>query len=353
MFDYKFGIQTSRLTWTLSSLVPNGPSIPFSLRERALTLAFQFLTGIEVMRCARVSKVWYAAACDYNTWREICQAMDPRKCEAFVAEASQIARSLVITETVRQLVIYKSVYLSLLLKVCAHCSEVKTLLRFLPLAERSLCANCAGLARYQMMSFESAELELEVTPKELDRVRGLRLPRSTKSGDPTYVYYVSDLLRLKGVEAEIPVRDCTQELRRAELLRLVRRLGVEDRELLKQHFNFEGSLVYNFVQGTARSSAVRIARQLANHLKKGGGVQRQRLTPEEMDSRREELVKRLTSMGLTVDKIGLDNPKSLANAYIHGRTQKPLGRVAGTIWEENKPVFTGIETKTTKRLSDL
>lgn len=77
------------------------------------------------------------------------------------------------------------------------------------------------------------------------------------------------------------------------------------------------------------------------------------LTPQQKSQRKQELIQRLSLMGVPEHKIGLDDPTSLANAFIEGRTKEFLGPIAGAIWRENKPVFTGISFRTTQRLSDL
>lgn len=77
------------------------------------------------------------------------------------------------------------------------------------------------------------------------------------------------------------------------------------------------------------------------------------LTPQEKAQRKKNLIERLKLMGVPEDKIGLDDPTSLASEFIQGRTKDDLGPVAGAIWRENKPVFTGISFRTTQRLSDI
>ena len=77
------------------------------------------------------------------------------------------------------------------------------------------------------------------------------------------------------------------------------------------------------------------------------------LTLQQKSQRKQELIQRLSLMGVPEHKLGLDDPTSLASAFIEGRIKESLGPIAGAIWRENKPVFTGISFQTTQRLSDL
>ena len=63
--------------------------------------------------------------------------------------------------------------------------------------------------------------------------------------------------------------------------------------------------------------------------------------------RKMELIDRLLMMGVNSDNIGLDDPESIAVAYIEGRTKEDLGPVAGSIWRDHKPVFTGVPFRKT------
>ena len=74
---------------------------------------------------------------------------------------------------------------------------------------------------------------------------------------------------------------------------------------------------------------------------------------EDKTLRKIQLIERLTLMGLDTDNLDFDDTSSLAYSFIQGKTKKDLGFVAGAVWREFKPIFTGISSKTTQRIKDL
>ena len=70
MFDYKLGLSSSKLNWSIPDLLPR---LELQQTSKGQTLVLQYLSGIEVAQSARISKSWYAASISYELWKELCQ----------------------------------------------------------------------------------------------------------------------------------------------------------------------------------------------------------------------------------------------------------------------------------------
>ena len=137
----------------------------------------------------------------------------------------------------------------------------------------------------------------------------------------------------------------------------------------------ENSIIYKYIKGKTK----RNARQCANMMRlrhkrwlkakedaknnpedkdgpatdKTSKKLKTELTTEEKEKRYSDLITRLKTMKVDIRSAKLDFPDTPGYNYIHGVDENSLGKVAGMIWRENKPVFTGISNRTTRRASEL
>ena len=223
-----------------------------------------------------------------------------------------------------------------------------------------------------MISLENAQLEYGITKNHINnsQIEGLRVPDPGEIGKFMFVYYVSDIIQLKhrinakkredgGNKTEL------HEKRRAELIIQMKKAKIADK-FIEIALDTEGSLAYNYIIGKSKMPASKIAAKLLDKFEKWKEAENDDdeilpepelilplkrpkviLNQEEKMMRKMELIDRLLMMGVNSDNIGLDDPESIAVAYIEGRTKEDLGPVAGSIWRDHKPVFTGVPFRKT------
>lgn len=164
------------------------------------------------------------------------------------------------------------------------------------------------------------------------------------------------------------------EERRQTLMKVMQEGGVTDLKWLEYYFNSPEHWAHKFIQGTTRRTLETVSNNLFAKYKNKDKKKNKHeeiyendepdlpvfnkrkkisFTEDQMELRKDELIERLTMMHLDITQVNFEDPDSLANAYVTGRTTMELGPVAGAIWRENKPTFTGISGKTTKRKQDL
>jgi hypothetical protein len=229
-----------------------------------------------------------------------------------------------------------------------------------------MCFSCAKLPKYGMISLDNVEIEHHISRRQINesQIEGLRVPDPNEAGKQMFVYYIFDILRLKKtLEAESRedglIRNELQERRRTEMIYVMKKEGFFD-DFIYLCLDTEGSLAHNYVLGKSKMPASKIVKKLYSKFEKWKDAEHDDdplpepeailplkrpkvvLSNEEKSKRKQELVERLLVMGVSTDDIGLEDPDSVANAFIDGRTKEDLGPVAGAIWREHRPVFNGI-----------
>jgi hypothetical protein len=223
-----------------------------------------------------------------------------------------------------------------------------------------------------MISLENAESEYGVLKENIEsrQLEGLRVPHTNNSGKFMLVYYLKDILssdQLKNLPLK-PVRTCIEERRRTEIVWYMRELKVPF-DFIESYLTTEGTLAHNYMMGRSRMTADKVSKALAKiffcekrkedrkiediRSESPKVVKKVKFTEDEKIVRKMQLIERLTLMGLDTQKIDFEEKSGLAYSFIVGRTSKELGVIAGTIWREFKPIFTGVTSKTTQRIKDL
>ena len=379
MFDYTYGTPTKKFKQEIEKMKPRLP-LRSQPECKTLVLVLRFLHGLEVNIMSEVSKLWYSASWTPVLWQSLAEAIGEKGrinalCELADSKlrtferrsAKQDLSDLMPNTEVRDSLRWKLVYGQLLYSTCSHCKIAENKLRFLPILQKALCYNCAKLPNFTMISLEDAEIEYGVSRKHVNdhQLEGLRVPDPGDSGKFIFVYYMNDILRLKRITEVKKKEDKGKntelhEKRRFELISCMKKEGIEDR-FISICMESEGSLAYNYILGKSRMPAAKIAKKMLSKYDKWKESDEEEdealpepeiimplkrpkieLTTEDKVRRRVELIERLLVMGVSSDDIGLEDPESIANAYIEGRTREDLGPVAGSIWREKKPVFTGV-----------
>ena len=246
----------------------------------------------------------------------------------------------------------------------------------MPILKRTLCFPCSKDADFSMISLENAESEYNVSQSEIEfrQLDGLRVPHTNNSDKFMFVYYLFDILKI--VKSKNPnfsktpqLRTCIEERRRTEVVFYMRELKISY-DFIETYLNTEGTLAHNYMMGRSRMTADKVAKALeklyicekgkeeSKREDKDGSnspmiVKKVKLSDSDMIARKMQLIDRLTLMGLDPGKIDFDDKSGLAYSYIIGRTSKELGVVAGKVWREFKPIFTGVTERTTQRIKDL
>ena len=272
---------------------------------------------------------------------------------------------------------YKLVCITYIYRYCLKCSSSEGKLRFMPILKRTLCFSCSKDPAFSMISLENAESEYNVSQSEIEskQLDGLRVPHTNNSGKFMFVYYLSDILQIvkskdSGFNKVAQYRTCIEERRRTEIVWYMRELQIPF-DFIESYLNTEGTLAHNYMMGRSRMTADKVAKALAKIYfcekrredNKNLGeqtrsespkiVKKVKLSEDDMVVRKMQLIDRLTLMGLDTEKIDFDDKSSLAYSYIVGRTSKELGVIAGKVWRDFKPIFTGVQGKTTQRIKDL
>lgn len=388
MFDYQYGTGTKKFKHQIKDMLPR-LHIGQSAESKGITFVMHFLTGFEVLEYSLVCKKWYAASWDTTLWRVICQShinetqieeLYP-SCDAKVKTFEiSVQKRIGDTDTFQKLancIRWKLVFIVSVYKFCSKCQSSEGKLRFCPILKKTLCASCAKLPEYSMISLENAECEYGVTKEEIEakQLDGLRVPHTNFSGKFMFVYYVSDiisLLKQKNITKIKPLqaRSTIEERKRTEIVWYLRELQVPF-DFIETYLSSEGTLAHNYMMGRSRMTADKVAKALAKiyhcEKRKEGEksekfqekiedkptVKKAKLSEDEKVLRKMQLIERLTLMGLDTERINFDDKSSIVYSYITGRTSKDLGIVAGAVWREFKPIFTGITSSTTQRIKDL
>jgi hypothetical protein len=379
MFDYQHGTSTKRFKEKIQKMIPRLP-LASTPNTKPLSLVFTFFTGLEILELSLVNKAWYFASWDASLWRELSKSLDSfekteslliitdLKIQKFENKLKKTGNTDVnLTGTIK----WKIVYIKLLYKYCKHCS-LENKLRFLPVMQRTLCFKCSKLPEYAMISLENAELEYKVTKEKIaeHQLDGLRVPHTNESGKYMYVYYLSDILSINHGDIHQRkefIRSNIEERRKTEIVYYMKKEGVDD-EFINLMLETEGSHAHNYMLGKSTMTCNKISKMLANLYQK---QQRKKIKDAQTQEnsrkkhknkeivddgkalRKIQLIERLTLMGLDTEHIRFDDKESIAYSYINGRTKKDIGIVAGAVWRENKPIFTGISSITTQRIEDI
>ena len=356
---------------------------------RVLSLAMQFLPCFEVIDLSYVCKKWYHATWDTTLWREISKSLTTEetfisifslidsKVQAFEVSVQNQVEDFETFQKLSDCIRFKLVSITYIYRYCLKCSSTEGKLRFMPILKRTLCFSCSKDSDFSMISLENAESEYNVRQSEIEsrQLDGLRVPHTNNSDKFMFVYYLFDILQI--VKSKNPnfsrtpqLRTCIEERRRTEVVWYLRDLKVPF-EFIETYLNTEGTLAHNYMMGRSRMTADKVAKALEKiylcervkednkprgDKERSGSpmiVKKVKLSEPDMLARKLQLVDRLTLMGLDPDKIDFDDKSGLAYSYIIGRTSKELGVVAGKVWREFKPIFTGVTERTTQRIKDL
>lgn len=377
MFDYQYGTSTKKFKQEVEKMKPKLSIRPQGM-SKLYSLILKFSHGLEVVNVSTVSKQWYVASWNSTLWQEICLSLgESDRIEMLLELAESKTRTyerrskkqdlsdLIPEAEVREALKWKLVYGQLLYNTCSGCKIQENKLRFLPILQKSLCYSCAKLPAYSMITLENAEIDYGITRKHINehQIEGLRIPDPDHKGNYIFVYYVADISRLKELIENLKKEDSANrtelhERRRTEMIYALKKEGIDD-NFISACLDTEGSLAYNYIVGKSRMPVSRIAKKMLSRYEKWRENEQEdevlpepetilplkrpkfHLTAEDKTSRKLELVDRLVLMGVNTDDIGLDDPESLSNAYIEGRTKEDLGPVAGAIWREHKPIFNG------------
>ena len=390
MFDYQYGTSTKRYKEKISIMSPRLPT-PVTPASRAMSFVFRFLSGHDVLSLTIVNKSYYSGSWDTTLWRELSKNIsNAEKCEELYRttdnkieeylnsnkkQNGENSSGLTLTGTIK----WRLVYMQILYKYCCNCGTDSQKLRFLPVMQRALCFPCAKLPDFAMISLENAINEYGVAKEDIDsyQLDGLSVPHTNGSGKFMFVYYLSDILRIINVDKSEKIsrkqviRKNIEERRRTELVYYMKQEGISD-DFINQCLELEGTLANSYMLGKSRMSSHKIsikmgkifrleerkAKKVMDTPKKNEDTPEKRrkikeFSEEDKTLRKIQLIERLTLMGLDTDNLDFDDTSSLAYSFIQGKTKKDLGFVAGAVWREFKPIFTGISSKTTQRIKDL
>lgn len=378
MFDYHYGTSTKKFRQDIDAMKPK-LEISKSSSARTISEIFKYCHGLDIVTLCLVSKLWYAASWCSGLWEELAYSIGNSDRIQVLIELSESKlrtyerrlkkndlSELFPNEDIRETLRWKFVYGQLLYNTCCECGVQESKLRFLPILQLSICFPCAKLPKYSMISLENVEIEYHLSRKQINesQIEGLRVPDPNEAGKQMFVYYVTDIVRLKKrLEAESredsQVKNELQERRRTEMVYIMKKEGFDD-DFIYMCLDTEGSLAHNYVMGKSKMPAGKIVKKLFSKYEKWKDTEqddeplpepeaifplkkpRMALNAEERLKRKQELVERLLVMGVSSDDIGLEDPDSIANAYIEGRTKEDLGPVAGSIWRDHRPVFNGV-----------
>lgn len=389
MFDYQYGTSTKRYKEKINQMSPKFPTLT-SPKSKAMSYVFAFLSGKEILSLSSVCKFYYSGSWDTTLWRKLSKSLfSPEKCEALYKlaetkvqefENSRGKNELLCAGTIK----WRIVYIQLFYKFCFHCETTENKLRFLPVMQRTICFTCAKLPNFAMISLENAINEYGANKEDIDyhQLDGLSVPHTNRSGKVMFVYYLSDILRIipkdwSGTIDKKKIRKNIEERRRTELVHYMQEEGISN-EFINDIIDCEGTIPHSFVLGKSRMSSHKIAvkmgkafrlqerkkiekekekeKKVKNIKKKECTMERKKtnVSDEAKNLRKIQLIERLSLMGLDTDQIDFEDPESLAYEYVQGKSRKKdLGSIAGVLWREFKPVFTGISSKTTQRITDL
>lgn len=386
MYDYTYGTSTKKFKQEIEKMKPKLPLF-VQAESKIISCVMRFLNGLDVNSCAFVCKIWYNAAWSAVLWQELCENIGQSgKIRALCELAESKLRTydrrtkkndlseLVPNVSTKEALKWKLIYGQLFYGTCSHCRIAENNLRFLPILQKTLCYTCAKLPNFTMISLENAEIEYGISRKQVNdyQIEGLRVPDPMETGKFIFVYYISDILRLKQL-TEVKKRSDkiynteVYEKRRAELFSCMKKEGI-DTNFINTCLESEGGLAYNYLLGKSKMPAAKIAKKVLVKYEKWKEAENENedddealpepeiilplkrpkieLSAEELAKRKFELVERLLLMGVNSDDIGLDDKNSLAVAYIEGRTKEDLGPVAGSIWRDHRPVFKGVPFRT-------
>ena len=279
---------------------------------------------------------------------------------------------------------WKFVYWYILVKTCLECGQPEGKMRFTQLLRRALCGNCRKLDKYQMIDHNAALKEFGITKKDLNRyqIDGLRVADPLNEGKKMFVYYKTDINRLillKSREEKYskpPVtkenkREKGVEVRKKLLLDSLNTLDITDMTFIADLVDKTESWGREYIEGTVKISPKKLVTKVENAYKKwvsdkkNGSNRRSRgfegnitsinvkrmqtrptpcvpvtkqrkLTEEDYAYRRQELMDRLSRMGVTEDQVEFEDPDEEAYKYVHGERTE-IGPVAGAIWRKLRP----------------
>ncbi|OMJ78444.1 hypothetical protein SteCoe_21727 [Stentor coeruleus] len=378
MFDYQYGVSTTKYKEKLKTMLPK---LKFSTKNQSktLSLVFRFIHGLEVLQLSLINKNFYSASWDASLWNDLSKQLGNDKIDFLYSKASRsfddfAEKILSQVSHCSRTIKWRIVYINLLYKFCVKCDSSENKLRFLPILQRTLCFKCARSPEFSMISLENAQSEYGVKIEEIQRqqLEGLKVPHTHESEKYMYVFYTKDILNLVKMDPEkrkkIKMRTNVEEKRRTEIVYHMQKEGI-DNDYINEYLNIEGSLPHNYVLGKSRQSANKIAQSMVKIYEKDkekkllandgsdeeqGEVKKKIvLSEEEKIQRKVELIERLNIMGINTENINFDEKKGLIYMYINGRVSRDLGYVAGVVWKQYKPVFTGVSGKTTQRIKDL
>ena len=357
MYDYHYGTSTKKFKQDLDKMKPK-LSLQVSQISKIYSHILKFCHGLDSISASQVSKAWYTATWSVTLWQDHCNTLGEfdriqvllelaeSKFRTFERRAKkQDLEDLFPDLDTKETLKWKLVYGQLLYNTCSHCKIPENKLRFLPILQKSLCFSCAKLPAFAMITLENAEIEYKITRKQINDVQleGLRVPDPEEPGKFMYVYYISDILHVKS-SMELRKREDglvkteLHERRRTELIYSMKSVGFDDKLQVK----------YEKWKESDQEDEVLPEPEEILPLKRP----RISLSSEEKLKRKIELVDRLLMMGVNSDNIGLEDPDSLASAFIEGRTKEEIGPVAGAIWREHKPVFTGVPFRIVKETTE-
>lgn len=380
MFDYQYGKSTAKYKEKLKDMLPR-LEVSMNHQSKGLSLAFEFLHGLEIFNLASVSKKFYSATWNASLWRELSKQLGNEKLEFLYTLANrrfddfvEKFKSQPIIAQCSGTIKWRIVYITLLYKFCMKCETSENRLRFLPILQRTLCFKCARCPEFSMISLENAQSEFGVKKDDIElyQLDGLRVPHTHESGKHMFVYYTKDILNLVRMDPEkkknIKLRTNIEEKRRTEIVYYMQKEGIEN-DFINKYLNIEGTLPHNYMLGRSRQSAHKIAQSMFKIYKHEKEKTLQslenpdeisdepkkkiKLSDDEKLQRKLELIERLTLMGINTENINFEEKKGLIYMYINGRLSRDLGYVAGAVWKQYKPVFTGVSGKTTQRIKDL
>lgn len=378
MFDYHYGTSTKNFRQEIESMKPALP-IHKSQQARIISEILKFCHGLDVISCSQVNKTWYAASWTNQLWEELALNIGKSDRIQVLLELSESKlrtyerrlkkndiSELFPDEDILETLRWKFVYGQILYNTCCECGIQEHKLRFLPILQRSMCFSCAKLPKFVMISLDDAEIEYNISRKQINesQVEGLRVPDPNEPGKHMFVYYTFAISRLKKQldsqnQEEGQIKNELQERRRTEMIYIMKKEGIDD-YFISICLDTEGSLAYNYVMGKSKMPVGKILKKLITKYEKWKDTEQEddtlpepeeilplkrpriNLNAEDRAKRKMELVERLLLMGVSTDDIGLEDPESIANAYIDGRTKEDLGPVAGAIWRDHRPVFTGV-----------
>ncbi|CAG9330149.1 unnamed protein product [Blepharisma stoltei] len=411
MWDYKYGQSTHKIRLAPDVLMPrlkvSGKS------EDVLLKPLTYMHGLDIIKLAPVCKSWYNVVWDPSLWLDLCNWFkhpDRMKALGELAEgkikllekeykriknmsqyrneedlAGIVGSPLPneLTERQKQGFRYRFIYAHLLFKTCFECASPENKLRFLPILRRSICYTCAKLPRYEMISHENAEIDYSVTKADLNKheIEGLKVPDPFHPGKYMLVYYLDDILKISRAKSDPRAPNSAQkreleDKRKTELIYLLKQENLSDR-YIDECIYTEGTACYSYIQGKSRRPVEKIVATMKKKYEQAKAKiaeldddeeemplpeadviiplkkPKLELSDTQKENRRKELTERLKLMGVNLEEIEMNDEDGIFCAYVNGRTKQDIGPVAGAIWRDHKPVFTGIPFRTCQRKEDL